>query len=75
MENNKIEIFGGVDSLAKHVSVLAVQTTNVHVTAELNKIGEELLLLDKALKRLRFDADFMDEADVNGFIDRLRHRD
>lgn len=64
--------FIGVAALLKWVSVLALQITSDHHNDELNKIAEQLDLLDAGLKRLRYDRDFVDVEDVNRCIDALR---
>ncbi len=72
MSEKEIKIFVGVDALIKWVSVLALQTTSLHKKTELNKIVTELYLLDAGLKSLRFDRGFLDDCDVDLFLDHLR---
>ncbi len=65
-------IFSGVDVLIKRLSELALVVTDIRVNGEITDVVAELHLLDASLQRLQTERSWVDVADVDSFISRLR---
>ena len=64
--------FIGVDALLRKLADIAVDVTSCSINDDLNDIVEQLYLLDDGLRRLRDERAYVDDCDVNRFIDMLR---
>lgn len=69
-----VQLFCGVDALVRRLSDLAMVTRDLHTNNEINEVVSELYLLDAALGRLMSERKFVDDQDVDTFLDRLRCR-
>jgi len=73
MSGNNVKMFVGMDELLRMMQSISIQVRNLPVCNEMNMAVSELFLLQKGLERLKSDRDWVDAADVDGFIDRLIH--
>jgi len=73
MSENNAKMFVGMDELLRMMLSISIQVRNLSVCNEMNMAVSELFLLQKGLERLKSDRDWVDAADVDGFIDRLIH--
>lgn len=64
--------FCGVQLLSKRLSALESQSDNMAINKEIRAVVSELALLDAGLDRLRHERHFVDEQDIDHFLDRLR---
>ena len=64
--------FIGVDALLRKLADIAVDVTSCRINDDINDIVEQLYLLDDGLRRLQEERSYVDDCDVDRFVDMLR---
>ncbi len=73
MDSRTIRPFIGVAPLVSRLAALATKTSRIGMSDELNEIASELFHLDAGLARIKTERHFVDESDLDAFVDRLRY--